>query len=110
VDSELDKKQEAKIKRQEANEEVGDSDAVEGASTSASVSRRDSAATSRNSRGGCTMSLVPKKRTMDDVIEESLDEVVGDLGDGDMGSEKDSCDSVVVSSSDEEDSSASDSE
>ncbi|KAI4908618.1 uncharacterized protein J4E92_010811 [Alternaria infectoria] len=110
VDSELDKKQEAKMKRQEAKEEIGDSDAVEGASTSVSASRRDSAATSRNSRGGCTMSLVPKKRTMDDVIEESLDEVVGDLGDGDMGSEKDSCDSVVVSSSDEEDSSGSDSE
>ncbi|KAI4707274.1 hypothetical protein J4E89_008214 [Alternaria sp. Ai002NY15] len=110
VDSELDKKQEAKMKRQEAKEEVGDSDAVEGASTSVSVSRRDSTATSRNSRGGCTMSLVPKKRTMDDVIEESLDEVVGDLGDGDMGSERESGDSVSVSSSDEDDSSGSDSE
>ncbi|KAI4696887.1 uncharacterized protein J4E84_000010 [Alternaria hordeiaustralica] len=110
VDSELDKKQEAKMKRQEAKEEIGDSDAVEGDSTSASVSRRDSAATSRNSRGGCTMSFVPKKRTIDDVMEESLDEVVGGLGDRDMGSEKDSCDSVVVSSSSDEDSSASDSE
>ncbi|KAI4662609.1 uncharacterized protein J4E88_010878 [Alternaria novae-zelandiae] len=110
VDNELDKKQEAKMKRQEAKEEVGDSDAVEGASTSASVSRRDSAATSRNSRGGCTMSLVPKKRTMDDVIEESLDEVVGDLENRDMGSERESGDSVAMSSSDEEDSSASDSE
>ncbi|KAI4923306.1 hypothetical protein J4E85_008343 [Alternaria conjuncta] len=110
VDSELDKKQEAKMKRQEAREEVGDEDAVEGASSSVSVERRDSAATSRNSRGGCTMSLVPKKRTMDDVIEESLGELVGDLEDGDVGSEGESGDSVAMSSSDEEDSSASDSE
>ncbi|KAI4643865.1 hypothetical protein J4E93_006878 [Alternaria ventricosa] len=112
VDSELDKKQEAKMKRQEAKEEVGDSDAVEGASTSVSTSRRDSAATSRNSRGGCTMSLVPKKRTMDDVSEESLDEVVGRLIDRDMGSDGEPEDSVGASSSSaaEEDSSGSDSE
>ncbi|KAH6872139.1 hypothetical protein BKA58DRAFT_381416 [Alternaria rosae] len=108
VDSELDRKQEAKMKRHEVKEEARDS--VEDASTSVSALRSDSTATSRNSRGGCTKSLVPNKRTMDDVSEEGLDDVVAGFGDGDVGSEKEFWDSVVVSSSADEDSSASDSE
>jgi hypothetical protein len=121
LDYELDKKQEYKMKREDLQGVVESSDAFQDTIASDIASRRNfanmgQAASSerrqcrRNSRGGYTISLIPKKRTTDDLSNENSGEVAADQEDGDISSGKDSWDNLEMVSSAEENSSASDTE
>jgi hypothetical protein len=120
VDSELEKKLESKMQRQDMKVQVQGSAAIQDTSSPTGASRKDSAATSqagssrthqyrRNSRGGCTLSLIPKRRTMAELNEDDLDEAATDTENGNALSVHDPGNSVGLSSA-EEDSSGSDSE
>jgi hypothetical protein len=119
VDSELDKKQERKMKQQDEQDGCEGPEALRKPSTSSSAPRKDSVNTSevdrkrakcrRNSRGGCTIALVPKKRSANDLSEEETYGVAVDQETGDTSSEQDPRDSFEISSTEEE-SSASESE
>jgi hypothetical protein len=120
IDRELDKKQENKLKRQDERERVKDSNASRKTSTSSGAPRKDSANMSqagnskmiqyrRDSRGGCTIALIPKKRTANELSDNETDDVAVDQENGDSASEQDTW-SSIESSSAEEDSSASESE
>lgn len=116
IDNELDKKPESKLKRQDEQGRGEDLDALKKTSASSDASRKNSANRQagnskktrydRNSRGGCTMAPIPKKRSANDLSEEETDEVVADWATGDTSSEQDPWDSVNTLST-EEDSSAS---
>jgi hypothetical protein len=117
LDNELDQKQEKKLKRQDEREKGEDSDAFRKMSTASSASRKNSANTSqadnskrtqyrRNSRGGCTTTLTPKKRTTNDLSEDETDEIFIGQEIQDTTTEQDHWDYTELSS-DEEGSSAS---
>ncbi|KAG9191730.1 hypothetical protein G6011_10464 [Alternaria panax] len=131
VDIDLDKKRERKLKRQEECDEFEDLAAVRKRSTSSSAPRKDSldsyfafgasnsAKTSqagtkrtqyrRNSRGGCTMALVPNKRSANYLSEAEPDDPTTNRNTRDTPSEQDPWDSIHSSSAGE-DSSASETE
>ncbi|RYN33645.1 hypothetical protein AA0114_g11963 [Alternaria tenuissima] len=119
VDSELDKKQESKMKRHDKQGGSQGPEALGKPSTSSGATRKDSVNTSevdrkrtkcrRNSRSGCTMALVPKKRRANELSEEETYGVAVHQEIGYTSSEQDPRDSFEISSTEEE-SSASESE
>ncbi|KAF7682265.1 hypothetical protein GT037_001241 [Alternaria burnsii] len=119
VDSELDKKQESKMKRHDKQGGSQGQEALGKSGTSSGATRKDSVNTSevdrtktkcrRNSRGGCTMALVPKKRSANELSEGETYGVAVGQEVGYTSSEQDPRDSFEVSSTEEE-SSASESE
>ncbi|KAL1800784.1 hypothetical protein ACET3X_001126 [Alternaria dauci] len=112
VDTALDKKQERELKRQKEQDGNKGLSASGKSRTSLGALRKDSANTSeierrrsryrRNSRGGCTMALVPKKRSANDLSEGEIDEFAADEETGYTSSEQKPLSSLEDSSADEE--------